>query len=65
MGTWQARYLYEDGIDRPRSMDRADIADVNGNQNTTEALRFHYHQQALGSVTEVTQPTGAIVEWVN
>ena len=58
------RYVYEDGIDRPRCMDRADIADVNGNQNTTEVLRFHYHQQALGSVTEVTQPTGAVVEGV-
>ncbi len=64
MGNWQARYVYEDGIDHPRCMDRADIADVNGNQNTTEVLRFHYHQQALGSVTEVTQPTGAVVEWV-
>ncbi len=64
VGNWQARYVYEDGIDHPRCMDRADIADVNGNQNTTEVLRFHYHQQALGSVTEVTQPTGAVVEWV-
>jgi RHS repeat-associated protein len=45
-------------------MDRADIADVNGNSNTTEVLRFHYHQQALGSVTELTQPSGAVVEWV-
>ena len=63
-GAWQARYLYEDGIDRPRAMDRADIADVNGNANTTEVLRFHYHQQALGSVTEISQPTGAVVEWV-
>ncbi len=62
--TWQARYVYEDGIDQPRCMDRADIADVNGNANTTEVLRFHYHQQALGSVTEITQPTGAVVEWV-
>ena len=63
-GLWQARYVYEDGIDRPRCMDRADIDDVNGNANTTEVLRFYYHQQALGSVTELTQPTGAAVEWV-
>ena len=61
---WTARYVYEDGIDQPRSMDRADISDVNGNSNTTEVLRFHYHQQALGCVTEMTQPTGAVVEWV-
>ena len=46
------------------AMDRADISDVNGNSNTTEILRFHYHQQALGCVTEMTQPTGAVVEWV-
>ena len=63
-GAWQARYLYEDGIDRPRAMDRADVADVNGNANTAEVLRFHYHQQALGSVTEISQPTGAVIEWV-
>lgn len=44
-------------------MDRSDIADVNGNSNTSEILRFHYHQQALGCVTEITQPTGAVVEW--
>ncbi len=61
---WQARYVYEDGIDRPRVMDQADQADVNGNQNTTEVLRFTYHQQALGSVTEISEPGGSVVEWV-
>ncbi len=61
---WQARYVYEDGIDHPRVMDRADQADVNGNQNTTEVLRFTYHQQALGSVTELSEPGGSVVEWV-
>ena len=45
-------------------MDRADIADVDGDQNTTEVLRFHYHQQALGCVTEMSEPGGAVVEWV-
>jgi RHS repeat-associated protein len=63
-GNWQVNYVYEDGIDQPRSMDRADLADVNGNQNTSEILRFHYHQQALGSVTEMTDYTGAVCEWV-
>ncbi len=62
---WQGRYVYEDGIDRPRVMDRADQADVNGNQNTAEVLRFTYHQQALGSVTEVSEPGGSVVEWVS
>ena len=46
---WQALYVYEDGIDRPRCMDRRDIADVNGNSNTTEILRFHYHSKRSGA----------------
>ena len=60
---WQARYIHEDRIDHPRAMDRADIADVDGDANTVEVQRFHYHQQALGSVTELTMSTGAVVEW--
>jgi RHS repeat-associated protein len=63
-GTWQASYVQTDRIDFPCAMDRADIADVDGDANTSEILRFHFHQQALGSVTEVSEPGGAIVEWV-
>ena len=61
VGTWQARYVC--GGDGPRSMDRADFSDVNGNGNTTEVLRFHYHQAARDSVTEVTWSSGAVAEW--
>ncbi|MCC7139441.1 MAG: hypothetical protein IT460_13540 [Planctomycetes bacterium] len=61
---WQASYTFEDGIDTPRTMDRADLADVDGDANTAEVLRFVYHQNALGSVTEVSAPGGAVVEWV-
>jgi len=60
---WKARYVFEDGWDQPRSMDRADVADVDGDANTTEVLRFHYAQNALGSVSELSQPSGAVVEW--
>ncbi|MCA9316687.1 MAG: hypothetical protein KDB73_14475 [Planctomycetes bacterium] len=63
-GTWLARYIQTDRIDLPCTMDRADIADVDGDTNTSEVLRFHYHQQALGSVTEISDPSGAVVEWV-
>ena len=45
-------------------MDRADQADVDQDQNTAEVLRFTYHQQALGWVTEITAPAGGVVEWV-
>ena len=62
--TWLAQYVHADRIDRPCAMDRADIADVDGDSNTTEVFRFHYHQNALGSVSEMTDPTGAVVEWV-
>ncbi len=61
---WVAEYVYEDGIDRPRAMDRADIADVDGDSNTTEILRFHYHQNVLSSTSEMSEPGGAVVEWV-
>ena len=62
--TWQASYIHGDRIDHPCAMDRADIADVDGDANTTEVLRFHYAQNALGSVSEMTSPSGAVVEWV-
>ena len=62
--TWQASYIHGDRIDHPCAMDRADIADVDGDSNTTEVLRFHYAQNALGSVSEMTSPSGAVVEWV-
>ena len=62
--TWQANYIHDDRIDHPVAMERADIADVDGDSNTAELMRFHYHQQALGSVTEMTSPAGAVVEWV-
>ena len=62
--TWQASYIHGDRIDHPCAMDRADVADVDGDANTTEVLRFHYAQNALGSVSEMTSPSGAVVEWV-
>jgi RHS repeat-associated protein len=60
---WQARYVFEDGMDHPRVMDRADVSDVDGDSNTSEVLRFTYHQNVIGSVTEITDPGGAVVEW--
>ncbi len=62
--TWLARYFHEDRIDHPRAMDRADIADVDGDSNTAEILRFTYHQNALGNVSEISAPGGGVVEWV-
>ena len=62
--TWLARYFHEDRIDHPRAMDRADISDVDGDSNTSEILRFTYHQNALGSVSEISAPGGGVVEWV-
>ena len=61
---WQASYVHGDRIDHPCAMDRADVADVDGDGNTTEVMRFHYAQNALGSVSEMTDPAGAVVEWV-
>ena len=60
---WQASYMQDDRIDHPVAMERADIADVDGDSDTAEVMRFHYHQQALNSVTEITDPDGTVVEW--
>lgn len=48
-GTLQARYTYGAGMDEPLTMERGGEI-------------YTYHRDALGSVTEVTDSSGAIVE---
>jgi RHS repeat-associated protein len=46
---WQARYTYGSGIDEPLLMER----------NSTS---YYLHRDALGSITEVTNSSGSLVE---
>ncbi len=55
-------YAYSDKIDDPAMMEAPDVADVDGDSNTTELKRFYYHGQLVGSVTHVTDPDEVVVE---
>jgi RHS repeat-associated protein len=55
-------FAFGDDIDQVVMMEAPDVADVNDNQNTSEVLRFHYHTQLVGSVTQVTGPNQGVVE---
>ena len=46
---WEARYTYGDGIDEPLMMER-------------NSATYYLHRDALGSVTEVTDSGGTLVE---
>ena len=48
-GSLLARYTYDDSIDKPLTMERDD--------NT-----YYYHRDALGSITEVTDSSGVLIE---
>jgi hypothetical protein len=51
--TWQARYTYGAGIDEPLTMEV-----ISGAITVT----YYYHRDALGSITEVTDESGTVVE---
>lgn len=55
-------FVFGDGTDRIVMMQAPDVADVDGDSDTAEILRFAMHRQLIGSVTQVTGPTGAVVE---
>ena len=55
--TLLARYTHGPGVDEPLVMER----DLNANGIFEAAERFAYHTDGLGSVTELTDSTGAVV----
>ncbi len=55
-------FAFGQGIDEVAMMEAPDVADVDGDTNTTETKRFYYHTQLLGSVTQVTDPDEVVVE---
>ena len=44
-------YVFGERIDQIVAMEAPDQADVDGDSNTTEVLRFSFHTQLIGSVT--------------
>lgn len=61
-GSLARLFVFNDGIDRPVMMEAPDVADVDGDSNTSELKRFYYHTQLIGSVTHVTDPSQTVVE---
>jgi RHS repeat-associated protein len=55
-------FVFGQEIDHVLMMEAPDYGDFDGDSNTTEVLRFHYHSQLVGSVTQVTGPSEAVVE---
>jgi uncharacterized protein RhaS with RHS repeats len=55
-------FAFGQEIDQVVTMQAPDRADVDGDENTSETLRFFYHTQLIGSVTHVTGPSQSVVE---
>lgn len=55
-------FVFGQQIDHVLMMEAPDYGDVDSDSNTTEVLRFHYHSQLIGSVTQVTGPSETVVE---
>ncbi|MCE9635712.1 MAG: RHS repeat-associated core domain-containing protein [Planctomycetes bacterium] len=55
-------FVFGERIDQIVAMEAPDQADVDSDSNTTEVLRFSFHTQLIGSVTQVTGPAGSVVE---
>ncbi|MCG3135660.1 MAG: hypothetical protein HMLKMBBP_03385 [Planctomycetes bacterium] len=61
-GNLDRLFVFGGQIDQILAMESPDHADVDGDSNTSEVLRFSYHVQLIGSVTHVTAPSGSVVE---
>ncbi|MCE9635118.1 MAG: RHS repeat-associated core domain-containing protein, partial [Planctomycetes bacterium] len=55
-------FVFGERIDQIVAMEAPDQADVDSDSNTTEVLRFSFHTQLIGSVTQVSGPAGSVVE---
>ncbi len=55
-------FVHSDKIDDVAMMEAQDVADVDGDANTTELKRFYFHGQLIGSITHVTDPDEVVVE---
>ncbi|MCO5172515.1 MAG: DUF2380 domain-containing protein [Planctomycetes bacterium] len=61
-GVVTKRFVFGENVDEPLRVTLPDVADVNGNSNTTELIDLYYHQNSLGSVVALTTASGTVVE---
>lgn len=57
-----AVHFHGPGVDEVVMSRRCDISDIDGDQDTTECVDLYLHHNRIGSVTEVTDSSGAVVE---
>ena len=58
VSTWKQRFAYGQGIDQVVMLEQADVLDYDGDSNTTEVIRNHYHRNVLGSIMYISEPDG-------
>ncbi|MEW6743536.1 MAG: RHS repeat-associated core domain-containing protein, partial [Planctomycetota bacterium] len=61
-GVLEAVNDFGDGIDEVIRSRRVDHADIDGDQDTTELIEFYLHTNRIGSVTHLTDASGAVME---
>ena len=61
-GAVRKEYVYGEGIDEVLRATLPDVADLDGDLNTTEKVDLYYHHNSLGSVMAVTDSAGNVVE---
>ena len=59
VSTWKQRFAYGQGIDQVVMLEQADVLDYDGDSNTTEVIRNHYHRNVLGSIMYISEPDGS------
>ena len=55
-------FVFGDALDHVVMMEAADLADYDGDQDTSETVRLYYHTQLVGSVTQLTAPDESVLE---
>ena len=61
-GSVVKRYVFGEHVDEPLRVTLPDVAEVDGDTNTSELVDLYYHQNSLGSVVALTDAAGAVVE---
>ena len=60
-GNWKQSFVHNGDVDDIVMLEQKDVLDFDSDGNTTERTRSYYHQNALGSVMEITDANEATV----
>jgi RHS repeat-associated protein len=58
---WKQNFVWNDDVDGSQMLEQKDVLDYDTDGNTTEVTRSFYHQNALGSVMEITDMNQVVV----